>query len=114
MIIEKTIKDYLDTADLGADVYTEIPKVKPESFYSIEKTGTFRRNHIEQSTVVIQSWGKSMYETMEMNEDVKQVMIYGFISLDSISKVELNSDYNFTDTTTDRYRYQAVFVITHY
>ena len=114
MIIEKTIKDYLDMAELGADVYTEIPKSKPEAFYSIEKTGSSMRNHIKQSTVAVQSWAKRMYDAMAMNEEVKQAMIYGLISLDSISRVELNSDYNFTDVSTGRYRYQAVFVITHY
>ena len=31
------------------------------------------------------------------------------ISLDSISKSKLNSDYNFTDTTKKQYRYQAVY-----
>ena len=32
----------------------------------------------------------------------------------SISAVRFDSDYNFTDTDTKHYRYQAVFEITHY
>ena len=36
------------------------------------------------------------------------------ITLNSISKIKLNSDYNFTDTETKEYRYQAVFDINHY
>ena len=31
------------------------------------------------------------------------------VELDSISQAELNTDYNFTDTQTKRYRYQAVY-----
>ena len=33
---------------------------------------------------------------------------------DPISRVELNSDYNFTDTSTKRYRYQAVYNFIYY
>ena len=36
------------------------------------------------------------------------------VALDEVSKVSLNSDYNFTDAATKRYRYQAVFDIIHY
>lgn len=114
MIIEKTIKDYLDTTELSIPVYVEIPKNKPDAFYSIEKTGSSVDNHIKRSTVAIQSWAKTMYDAMAMNEEVKDKMLYGLITLGSISRVELNSDYNFTDLETGRYRYQAVFVITHY
>ena len=31
-----------------------------------------------------------------------------------ISRVQLNSDYNFTDTAQKRYRYQAVYDLTFY
>jgi hypothetical protein len=33
----------------------------------------------------------------------------GLIERDEVTKVTLNSNYNFTDTTTKEYRYQAVF-----
>ena len=36
------------------------------------------------------------------------------IELPTISAVYINSDYNFTDTETKRYRYQCVAVVTHY
>lgn len=114
MIIEKVIKDYLDTTEIEANVYLEIPKDKPDAFYSIEKTGSSVTNYIKQSTIAVQSWAKSMYEAMEMNEEIKELLLFGLISLNEISKVELNSDYNFTDSETSRYRYQAVYVITHY
>ena len=41
-------------------------------------------------------------------------MEYNAIALEQIVSVSLNSDYNYTDTTTKEYRYQAVFDIVHY
>ena len=38
----------------------------------------------------------------------------GLVTLNEIVSVELNSDYNYTDTTTKEYRYQGVYNITHY
>ena len=49
-----------------------------------------------------------------MNEEIKAMMLDGLITLGAVAKVDLNSDYNFTDTTTKTYRYQAVFDIVHY
>ncbi len=54
-----------------------------------------------------------MYEAAVLNEEVKEA-VEGMITLDEVSKVSLNSDYNFTDTTTKEYRYQAVFDINYY
>ncbi|SDQ04437.1 hypothetical protein SAMN04487752_0319, partial [Carnobacterium viridans] len=48
-----------------------------------------------------------------LNEELKEV-VENLILLNEISGVRLNSDYNFTDTTTKEYRYQAVFDINHY
>ena len=49
----------------------------------------------------------------QLNEEVKEVMMTITI-LPSISSCRLNADYNFTDTTKKRYRYQAVFDLVHY
>ena len=54
-----------------------------------------------------------MYEAAVLNEAVKET-VEGMIELDEISKIKLNSDYNYTDTTTKEYRYQAVFDMNHY
>ena len=73
---------------------------------------------ITTSTIAIQSvvdslQGGSMLDAMDLNEDVKEVMD-GIITLDEIVRVDLNSDYNYTDDSTKEYRYQAVYQITHY
>jgi hypothetical protein len=38
----------------------------------------------------------------------------GLLSEHDVLSVELNSNYNYTDTSTKEYRYQAVFDIRHY
>ena len=54
-----------------------------------------------------------MYEAAALNELVKTAAD-SLVTLDEIASAKLNSDYNFTDTTTKRYRYQAVYDIKHY
>lgn len=48
-----------------------------------------------------------------MNESIIELMLEA-VSLVDISRVSLNSNYNYTDPNTKQYRYQAVFDITHY
>jgi len=55
----------------------------------------------------------ALYEAAELNEQIKAVMDQMPDTVD-VGRVELNSDYNFTDTAAKRYRYQAVYDLTHY
>ena len=110
-MIEKIILDYL--LDQKLDVYMEQPAVKPDTFYLMEKTAGSQTDKINTSTIVIQSYADTLYNAAIMNEAIKTVM-EDAIELDAISRVELSSDYNYTDPTTKQYRYQAVFVVTHY
>ena len=112
-MIETVLYNYLNSVDLSADVYMEQPKVKPAAFFLLEKTGGALVDHIYESTFIIQSYGRTLAEAATMNEEVKAAM-FDAITLDTISRVEINSDYNYTDPTTKAYRYQAVFVVTHY
>ena len=58
--------------------------------------------------LALQSYGATLYQAAELNEQVKAAM-EDIVELDLISRAELNTDYNFTDTQTKRYRYQAVY-----
>ena len=91
-----------------------MPETMSSKCYLIEKTGDTRTDHINKATITIQSYGESLYEAMSLNELIKNIMLDDLISLDSVAGVKLNSDYNFTDTQTKNYRYQAVFDIVHY
>lgn len=112
-MIEIVLKNYLDIAELSAPVYFEQPAEKPSEFFLLERSGGGMENHINHSTFIVQSYAQSLSRAAHMNEEIKTA-IYDAITLNDISRVELNSDYNYTDTTTKTYRYQAVFVITHY
>lgn len=115
-MIENTVLDFLNRI-LPAPAYMEIPKSPPAKMVIIERTGGSVKNHINFSTFAIQSYGKSLLEAAELNELVKDAMLdgmNGITVLGEIVSVSLNSDYNFTDPTTKRYRYQAVFDIVHY
>lgn len=111
-MIEQTMKDYLSTA-LSVPVLWEMPAKLPNRFVTLEKTGSGEENYIFRSTMTIQSYGPSLLEAAQLHERVK-VAMNQLLELDEIGAVRLNSDYNFTDTTIKRYRYQAVYDITHY
>lgn len=111
-MIEKTILNYLSDK-LDVPVFLEEPIDKPESYVLFEKTAQSNLNTIKTSTIAIQSYGTSLLNAAELNEKVINAMDE-MISLDIVSKVTLNSAYNFTNTETKRYRYQAVFHIVHY
>ncbi len=111
-MIEIVIRKYL-SSQLDVPVYLERQDKPPESFVLFEKTGSGKSNHILSATFAFQSYGKTMLETAQLNERVKDA-VDGLLTLDDIYNVQLNSDYNYTDTTTKQYRYQAVFDIGHY
>lgn len=115
-MIEQTIYEFLND-NMSVPVYTELPVNPPKRMIVLEKTGGSQENHIKRSTFAIQSYGKSLFEAAELNEELKEIMLDGLdglLSLNEIAAVNLNSDYNFTDTTTKKYRYQAIFDIVHY
>lgn len=111
-MIEKTILDYLDE-HLSVPVYMEEPINKPASYVLIERTGSSESDLIESTTLALQSYGASLYDAAVLNMAVK-ARIKQAVELPTVSAVYINSDYNFTDTETKRYRYQCVAVVTHF
>lgn len=111
-MIELTVLNFLKSQNIGCvgeNVFMEKPQKQDlEEFVLIEKTGSEKVNHINRATIAIQSWSSSMYNAAKLNEEVKDAM-EKIIGYTEISKCSLNSDYNFTDTKTKSYRYQAVF-----
>ena len=105
-MIEITLLNYLKNA-LSVPVYMEVPSDVSE-YVIIEKTGSSKENHINTATFAIQSVSTSLYKAAVLNESVKTAMD-AFRDEPEISKSSLNSDYNYTDTTTKTYRYQAVY-----
>ena len=110
-MVEKIVKDYLQSS-LGIPVRLEEDKLTNE-YVLIEKTGSSTENHIASATLAVQSYSASLYGAASLNERVKEAM-EKIIERNDISKCELNSDYNYTDTARKRYRYQAVFDIVYF
>lgn len=111
-MIEVTILNHLKSL-LSVPVYMEIPKDQSESFVVLEKTGSGKRNRLCSATFAVQSYAPTMYGAASLNEAVKAAM-KSAVDLDEVTSSALNSDYNYTDTASKTYRYQAVFDIYHY
>lgn len=110
-MIELTTLDYLSEA-LDVPVRMEVPEKPPERFVVVEKVGGGMSDHISTAMLAVQSYAPTLYEAAALNEQVKQAMA-GLPELDTVSRCALNSDYNYTDTASKRYRYQAVFDLTY-
>jgi len=111
-MIEEIIRNYLTGA--GVTAYMEIPEGGgTPPFVIIERTGGGEENHIRSATIAIQSYADTLYGAAQLNEQVKALMD-DITLLPQISACDLNSDYNFTDTTKKQYRYQAVYDLVYY
>jgi hypothetical protein len=111
-MIELILYEYLKEV-LEEPVYMQRPEKAPTRYVLLEKTGSSEKNHIKSAVIAFQSYAETLYEAAALNERVKEA-VKGSVELDEISGVQLNSDYNFTDVSGKQYRYQALFVFTHY
>nr|DAM53587.1 MAG TPA: tail completion protein [Caudoviricetes sp.] len=113
-MIEKTVIAYLTKKFPKEKVSAEVPKGMPERFITVERTGSQQlRVGLYQSTLAVQSWAMTKMEAAELSEKVCEALRFMPDEEADVSK-SYGSDYNFTDVTTKRYRYQAVFTVTHY
>lgn len=111
-MIETTIIQYLTAKSLR--VYAEEPaETVLMPYYVVQKTAGGETEHVRRATVAVQSYGSTLLDAATANSAVINAML-DMIELDAVAAISLNSDYNFTDTATKRYRYQAVFDITYY
>lgn len=114
VMIEKIVIDYLTQA-LTVPVYSEVPEKPPASFMLVEKVGSSGSRYLPQAAMAVQSYAKTHAQTAALNCAVKRAMLSDdFLRLTDIVNCTCTSDYNFTDTQTKRYRYQALFLIRYY
>lgn len=113
-MIELTILNYLTTELAPTPVMMEIPRDPPAEFVVVEKTGSGENNKLFSAIFAIQSYSDTLYNAAYLNDAVKQAMAEFADESNEISACFLNSDYNFTDPESKRYRYQAVYEIYHY
>lgn len=114
MIIEATLIKYLQDAEIPGvmdNVFAETPKNVPDTYIIIDKTGSSRTDGIDRATIAIQSIAsESLLSAAQVNENVLNLM-EGFRAVENIFGAHLQADYNFTNTATKQYRYQAVYEI---
>lgn len=113
-MLEEILFNFLNNVELDAPTYTMIPKNPPEEFYVLERTGGGISDHINSTTVAIRSNAQSLERAADLMYDLDNVMRNALPSLDYICGVRRNSIANFTDPQTKAYRYQGVYVISHY
>ena len=111
MIIEEQILAYL-AEKLTAPVYMETPaEAVPREYHVLIRTGSGRNDHIDHITLAAQSISAdSLYRAAQLNEEMKAALDEMPDHIGVYSS-KLNSDYNYTDTQTKKYRYQAVYEI---
>ena len=114
-MIETILRKFLlDTLQECPEVRLEEPADPPAEMIILERTaGGSEGPGIYSATFAIKSYSGSMLGAAALNEKVKDAM-ERLPELDQIARCSLNSDYNFTDTKSKRYRYQAVFDILYY
>lgn len=109
-MIEETLLKYLE-AGLSVPVFYVYPTKAPDRFVLLERIGGSRMGMIRSVSFTIQSYAATLAEAAQLNEEVLAVMDEA-IALPEVSRVDLDSDYEYTDETMKKYRYQAVFDLT--
>ena len=113
-MIELDVIDYLKKQFPDIKVREEPPSGMKTPFITVEKTGSQQISiGLYQSTIAIQSWESTKYNASKLSNEVCKAMRNISDYVPAITKSR-GSDYDFTDTTTKNYRYQALFTITHY
>lgn len=111
-MIETVLLDYLSSI-VDVPCFFEVPEQAPETYIIIERTGGNMSNRLYYSTFAFKTYAKSMAEAAALDEVVVNALLAS-PARDEIAAATLNSHYNYTDTQTKEYRYQAVFDFVHY
>lgn len=111
-MIEAIIRDYLLEL-LDVPVYIDVPADPPENYVVIERTGGSETEHIRSATIAVQSYGPRKTAAAELHEQVMS-LLPDIADGVRVSACDLNAEYDYTDTQTKRYRYQAVFDLVYY
>lgn len=110
-MIEIIVFEYLK-GFMEVPVKMERPANEPEEYILLEKTGSSMEDQIYYATIAVQSYAATLKRAMELNETVKKAMEQLPLKND-VFGCKLNSDYNYTDKTKKKYRYQAVFDLSY-
>lgn len=110
-MIEITLAQYLKKKMNPIPVYLEYPDKNLTEFVVLEKTGSGELNYIKEAQFAIQSISTSKLDAAKLNYAIIDAMKDMTDEVDCICEAVKNSDYDFTDSTTKQYRYQAIYDI---
>lgn len=111
-MIEITVKNFLEEK-LPVPVYMEFPTNPSNRFLVLRKGDSSREDWLKSAMFVADSYAESLLEAARLNEMVKAAMD-DLTDLEEISASRPAGDYPVSDTENKKYRYQAVYNITHY
>lgn len=112
MIPEKVLFDYLDNSLMvNVPIKTETPEDPPEKYVIFERTGSrSTEERLGAVTFSVKSIAPTLYETVTLNENVKEAL-RRMPEITEVYGVEIQSDYNSTDTRMKQYRYTTIVII---
>lgn len=114
--------DYLTTAltpppvngvaQAGVPVSGSVPHAMPAEFVTVELTGSGQVDKIDRVTITVLSWSTSRDAACALFTRVNAAMLCS-PEKDEVSRCELETGYNDTDTETHRPRYHARYGIVY-
>ena len=109
MLIEQTVKDYLDTvfAEDEVPVYLETPQTLPSKFIVFTLIDRGKENHINEATLEFMSYADSKYDSALLDEKLREVM-EEIVTYPDISCHYGGGNDN-PDNTLKKYRYRSYF-----
>ena len=112
-MIELDVKNFIED-NFEYPAYMERPGNGTETYFVIEKVSGTRDEYIDFARITVQTYAPSLYQAATLCDRLNDAMLTDFLTLPNISNVEINSTYNYTDTTTKKYRDQTLFEIYYY
>lgn len=112
MNIEKRVRAYLK-AKLNIPVYLEEPEEKVTKYAIVEKVGSSVENYIYGAMINVTCYDSTLSLTADLNDEIVEYMERMPDEDLKIYDCFLNSEYNATETSTHRYRYESLFDMTY-
>lgn len=107
-MIVKDIIRYLTEA--GFNAFAERPEEPPEEYLIVTLLSGGEKDKLMRAHVAIQSYAGSLFDTMQLDEQMRGAM-EGFLATSDVSSCKLENYYNYTLAGMKQYRYQSVYDI---
>lgn len=113
-MIEEIILKYIKSK-LNIPAFLVAPSDKPSKYITIRKSASSGDRFIENAMIIFYCISQeSLFEASQINSELKKALYDMPYEVNNVSGVYINSDGNFTDTTTKEYRYQAIYEVIYH